>query len=379
MPVVRHVGINLVWLVPGQTGGLETYAGALIRALRETSADLRITTFLSRDAAAAAPAPWTTYADPIVVPVSPARRVEWVRGEQQLLPRAAARAGVQLVHSLASTGPAWGRFHRVTTVHDLIYRHVPEAHFGVRSLGMRVLVPLVARRSDRVIAVSRTTRDDIVELLHLPPDRIDVVPNGVTLPGAVAPTPTSELRERFDLGERRLLLTAAAKRPHKNLMRLLDALALLDSARRPVLVLPGYPTPHERELRARATALRLAGDVRFLAWVSREDMEGLYAAADAFVFPSLYEGFGLPVLEAMERGVPVACSGSGALAEVAGDAALTFDPLSVREIADALTALLTDPARVEQLRERGRRRASEFTWARAARGTLASYERALSR
>ena len=108
-------------------------------------------------------------------------------------------------------------------------------------------------------------------------------------------------------------------------------------------------------------------------------MEGLYAAANAFVFPSLYEGFGLPVLEAMERGVPVACSGSGALAEVAGDAALTFDPLSVREIADALTALLTDPARVEQLRERGRRRASEFTWARAARGTLASYERALSR
>jgi glycosyltransferase involved in cell wall biosynthesis len=379
MPVVRHVGINLVWLVPGQTGGLETYAGALIRALREMSADLRITTFLSRDAAAAAPAPWTTHADPIVMPVSPVRRVEWVRGEQQLLPRAAARAGVQLVHSLASTGPAWGRFRRVTTVHDLIYRHVPEAHFGVRSLGMRVLVPLVARRSDRVIAVSRTTRDDIVELLHLPPDRIDVVPNGVTLPGTVAPTPTSELRERFDLGERRLLLTAAAKRPHKNLMRLLDALALLDPAIRPVLVLPGYPTPHERELRARTGALRLAGDVRFLAWVSREDMEGLYAAADAFVFPSLYEGFGLPVLEAMERGVPVACSGTGALAEVAGDAALTFDPLSVREIADALTALLTEPARVQQLRELGRRRASEFTWACAARGTLASYERALSR
>ena len=108
--------------------------------------------------------------------MSVANRVEWVRGEQVLLPRLAARAGVDLVHSMASTAPAWGRFKRVVTVHDLIYRRFPEAHAGLRALGMRVLVPLAVRRSDRVIVDSESTRRDVVELLGTPAGRIDVVP-----------------------------------------------------------------------------------------------------------------------------------------------------------------------------------------------------------
>ena len=134
------------------------------------------------------------------------------------------------------------------------------------------------------------------------------------------------MRARFDLGERRVLLSLSAKRPHKNLLALIGALARIPAEERPVLVLPGYPTAHEAELRERAASEGVADDVRFPAWVSAEELEGLWALAQAFVFPSLYEGFGLPVLEAMARGVPVACSNASSLPEVAGDAALLFDP-----------------------------------------------------
>ena len=148
------------------------------------------------------------------------------------------------------------------------------------------------------------------------------------------------MRARFELGERRVVLSLSAKRPHKNLLALIGALARIPAEDRPVLVMPGYPTAHEAELRGRAGALGVAGDVRFPAWMSNAELEGLWSIARAFVFPSLYEGFGLPVLEAMARGVPVACSNASSLPEVAGDAALLFDPHEEAAIATALQRLL---------------------------------------
>ncbi|MDQ4040528.1 MAG: glycosyltransferase family 4 protein, partial [Actinomycetota bacterium] len=283
---------------------------------------------------------------------------------------------VDLVHSLASTSPAFGRFGRVVTVHDLIYLVYPEAHRGVLSLGMRMLVPLGVRRADRVIAISRSTRDDLVTRLGVPPEKIDVVPNGVGTRRGNA-SDEAALRVRMALGDRRVALSVSAKRPHKNLMRLLEALSHMEASRRPVLVLPGYPTPHEDELKARASDLGLHGDVRFPAWVSADDLEGLYELAACFVFPSLYEGFGLPVLEAMARGVPVACSDRGSLREVAGSAALVFDPEDPRDIAAAILRLLEDPAEASRLRRAGRERARRFSWSQTARGVLDTYERVL--
>jgi glycosyltransferase involved in cell wall biosynthesis len=175
-----------------------------------------------------------------------------------------------------------------------------------------------------------------------------------------------------------VLLSLSAKRPHKNLRGLIDALALIAPERRPVLVLPGYPTPHEAELRAHTDALGIAADVRFLGWTSEADIEGLFALSAGFVFPSFYEGFGLPVLEAMARGVPVACSDRASLPEVAGDAALLFDPSDPAAIAQAIERLLSDRAEAERLRAAGRARAARFTWERAAELTLATYERALA-
>jgi glycosyltransferase involved in cell wall biosynthesis len=372
-----HVGLNLIFLVPGETGGMEVVARELIPELVRAAPGVQFTAFVNREAAAAADGPWGTLLPAVTVPVSARSRPQWVWGEQALLPRMARRAGVDLVHSLASTAPARGRFKRVVTVHDLIYARFPEAHAGVRDLGMRVLVPLAVRRAHRVTADSQSTRRDLIELLHARPESIDVVPLGLGSTRHHTPAPAAQVRERLGLGERPVVLSLSAKRPHKNLEALIGALARVPAERRPVVVLPGYPTAHEAVLRERAAARGVAEDVRFLAWVSAEDLEGLWGLAQAFVYPSLYEGFGLPVLEAMARGVPVACSNASSLPEVAGEAALLFDPHDEVAIAAALERLLSEPALREDLRARGLERAKEFTWERTARLTLQSYARAL--
>ena len=369
-----HVGLNLIFLVPGDTGGMEVAARETIPALVAAApAGVRFTAFVNRDAG---PGPWGELIPKVEVPVRVANRLEWVRGEQLLLPRLAERAGVDLVHSLASTAPAWGRFRRVVTVHDLIYRRFPEAHAGLRSLGLRVLVPLAVRRSDRVIADSSSTKRDLVELLGTPEDRIDVVPLGCGTVRRAEPASEAVLRERLALGQRQVLLALSAKRPHKNLAALLEALALVET--RPVLVVGGYPTEHEHELRRRAQELGVAADVRWPGWLEPEEVEGLWKLSAGFIFPSLYEGFGLPVLEAMARGVAVACSNTSSLPEVAGDAALLFDPHDPRAIAAALTTLIAGGPTIERLRAAGLDRVATFTWERAALLTLDCYARALT-
>ena len=197
-----------------------------------------------------------------------------------------------------------------------------------------------------------STRDDLRRMLGIDPGRVDVVPLGLGVSRAQA-LPEATVRARLGEHKRPLVLTVSALRPHKNLMGLIDAMALIAPERRPLLVIVGYPTDHEADLRREIDTLGIAADVRILGWVDSETLEGLYAIARAFVFPSLYEGFGLPVLEAMARDLPVACSGQGSLREVAGSAALTFDPHSPAEIAAALERLVAGGPDVEKLRRAG--------------------------
>jgi glycosyltransferase involved in cell wall biosynthesis len=372
-----HIGLNLVYLVPGYTGGTETYARELIPELVAAAPGVRFTAFVNREAAADRDAPWGNVIPAVTVPVHARNRVEWVRGEQQLLPRLAQRSGVDLVHSLANTAPGWGRFRRVVTIHDLSYRLIPGAHLGLLGLGMRVLVPLGARRSHRIVVDAASTREDLRRYLHTPEAKVDVVPLGLGARSQAAPLPEPEVRAWLGADDRPIALCVAAKRPHKNLGRLIGALAQIPAGERPLLALPGYSTGHEEQLRGQAAQLGVTESIRFLDWVSPEQLEGLYAAAAVFVFPSLLEGFGLPVLEAMARGLPVACSGRGSLAEVAGDAALRFDPESEASIASAVQAVIGDPALAQRLRTAGRARAATFTWAATAAATLQTYRRTL--
>jgi glycosyltransferase involved in cell wall biosynthesis len=355
--------------------GLETYARELTTALLDERPGLRITAFVNREAAA--DRTWGELVPTVTVPVYGRRRADWVRGEQVLLPRRAERTGVDIVHSLAGTAPAWGAFKRVVTIHDVIYKLHPEAH-GWRTLALRVLIPLAARRSDRVVVPSESTQRDLERLLHVPPEKVDVVPNGIGATPVENWPSAEEVRQRHDLGTGPFLLTVSLKRPNKNLTRLLDALALIPSVRRPLLALAGHTTPYERTLQKHAERIGVAPQTRFLPWIPAEELEGLYRAATAFVFPSLYEGFGLPVLEAMSRGVPVSCSNRGALAEVADAAALTFDPEDARAIATAIETLISDEDERTRLARAGLENAARFSWAETARKTLASYESVLA-
>jgi len=377
--VLRRLGLNLLYLVPQAVGGTEIFARRLVGAIACERPELELICFCGREAAAVLPDPeWPANVRVHGVPVTCASKPRRFAAELTLLPRLADRAGVDVLHSLGTTAPLHGRAVRVTTVHDLIYQHYPGAFPGPARRGLQVFVPLGAWRSKRIQTGSRATRDELVKHFHLPTERIDVVPHGPGMRDVPDPTPPDVLRERLQLAEAPVLLTVNAGLPHKNLDRLLRSLPAIDGDPAPVLVLAGRVSRDSERLRALAAQLGVADRVRMTGWLDERDLEGLYALADAFVYPSLHEGFGLPVLEAMRRGVPVACADATSLPEVAGDAAVLFDPLDVEAIAAAAARLLGDRPFAAELVRRGRERAAGYGWERSARAVLASYERALA-
>jgi glycosyltransferase involved in cell wall biosynthesis len=375
-----RVGLNLLYLVPGQVGGSEVYARELVSALARERPDLELVVFCGQEAVPAlAREGWPARVRLWPLRVRSAVKPLRIGVELGLLPGAAARARVDLLHSLGTTSPMWTPCPRVVTVLDLIYEHFPETFPTAARLGLRAVVGPAARRADRVLAISGAGGRDVTERLRLDPGRVDVVPIGFGRGRRAAPTPEPELRARLGLGDGRVVLCVSAALAHKNLPRLVRAVAALGEDAADVrLVVAGHAGREHDALTALAGAEGVGERVVLTGWIADEDLEGLYALATCAVYPSLHEGFGLPVLEAMARDVPIACADATALPEVAGDAAELFDPLRVDAIASALRRLLDDPARRAELVSRGRERVPRFTWEACARGTLASYERALS-
>jgi glycosyltransferase involved in cell wall biosynthesis len=364
-----HVAYNLLHLVPGETGGAEVYARRLLPALREAEPELEMTLFVGGPAAEEA---WDEAAKVVPLRFDPRSRVRRVLAEQTLLPAAVRRAEPDLVHNVFNTGPAALTVPQVTAIHDVIHRRHPER--GPMGLGVTAAVALAARRSARIVTGSEASKTDIVRFLGVPADKVDVTPYGPGIPADVNGPAPAEIRRRFEIGGAPLLLTVAPSRPHKNVARLVEALALIPEA---VLVVPGYRTAWDDELDALAERLGVAGRLRRPGWVDEPALDGLYRAADCFVLPSLAEGFGLPVLEAMVRGAPVACSTATSLPEVAGEAALFFDPHDVEAIAVTVRRILEDRELADRLRAAGYKRARQFSWDECARRTLACYRRAL--
>jgi glycosyltransferase involved in cell wall biosynthesis len=265
----------------------------------------------------------------------------------------------------------------VVTLLDLIWLSFPESMDPWSTWAMKATAPPSARAVDRVLAISEAAADDLADRLRLPRAKIDVTPLGIRRGALADPAPEADVRRSLELGGAPVVLCVAQKRSHKNIAGLVRALPLLADTQA-VLVVPGESTPHEDELKALASELGVEARVRFPGWLSDAELEALYGLATAFVLPSFEEGFGLPVLEAMRRGTPVACSDASSLPEVAGDAALLFDPHDPAAIARQVDRLLADSELRERLRERGLRRCDEFTWERTARATLAAYRRAIA-
>jgi glycosyltransferase involved in cell wall biosynthesis len=300
--------------------------------------------------------------------------------EQTVLPWRLRRLRIDVLHSPHHTTPlAPCGCRRVVTFHDLTFFLLPERYPPTRRLYFQLMTRLSARVADAIIVPSEAVRGDVMRILPAsggPPERVFVIPEAAgpafRPQDAVA---IEAVRRRYGL-EGPFLLSVGSLEPGKNRERLLQAFARLRArGLKHSLVVAGQRAWHYEGEAPLARRLGLADSVRFLGHVPQADLPALYSAADIFVFPSLYEGFGLPALEAMACGTPVVASNVSALPEVVGDAALRVSPLDVEALAGAMERLLRDDRLRSDLRERGLERAAQFSWEKAARETVEVYHR----
>ena len=327
---------------------------------------------------------WVLYTDRPPGPALPGAEVRCLPWPQRLVwslwhaPRDLRKRPVDVFHGVTGFElPGRGPWALVTTVHDLVPFRLPALVPARHRWAVRCLLGGALRRAHRVIAVSETTRGEILARYRLPPARVVVVPEAAAPHFVPLPPPAlAAVRARYGL-VRPYVLFVGYLEPKKNLDVLLAAVARLRRARawgETELVVVGAPGWGADPAR-RAQALGLDGAVRFVGAAPDADLPALYGGALAFAFPSLWEGFGLPVLEAMAAGAPVVASNRGALPEVTAGAALLVEP-APEPLADALAGLLADPALRERLRAAGLARAAAFSWERTARETLAVYRAA---
>jgi glycosyltransferase involved in cell wall biosynthesis len=297
--------------------------------------------------------------------------------EQLKLPAELTRLGADVLHSTHHTLPLRGvRAARVVTVHDVTFFRIPERYPPARRMYMQASTRLSARVADAVIVPSRAVRDDVLRWLNVPERRVYVVYEAAGLD--YVPQPREAARAVADTYvDGPYVLSVGSLEPGKNRARLIRAMHDLrnDGIEHRLLVVGQPAWSYESDFQL-VRELGMEGHVRFAGYVPREHMPSLYSAASVFALPALYEGFGLPVIEAMACGSPVLTSNVSATAEVAGDAALLVDPHSVSAIRNALRALLTDEVLRARLSRQGIARASGFSWARAAEETHAVYDRA---
>ena len=299
--------------------------------------------------------------------------------QQWHIPRLLRRLHADFYHSAYYLMPYRPGVPTLLTLYDLIPVHFPELGSRRARLFFRLTTARAVRAARHCIAISEATQRDFVTHFRIPPSGITAIPLAADPAFHLQPASAIEhIRARYDLPEN-FVLYLGSNKPHKNLVRLIEAWShVAPEAPTTDLVIAGAWLDQHPEPRQCAAELELNDRIRWLGSIANADLPALYAAATAFVFPSLYEGFGLPPLEAMACGTPVACSNTSSLPEVVNDAALTFDPTSVEAIATALLHLLDDAVWRDDLRERGLARAATFSWQRTAVATLAQY-RALVR
>lgn len=368
-----HIVINGL-LLSSRPSGIGQYILHLVQAMiPQLQVQERLTLLVPEDLdRASLPFASGENLDILHVPVpsnKPARRILW---EQTTLPGLAERWRASLLFSPAYALPVRLRIPGVVTVHDLAFMRYADVHPRPNRMYLTWITRLSVKRAERIIAVSESTKQELVELLAVPSHKIAVIHNGVSSRfRRAAQSEVLRIRERYELPEKYILYVGNIE-PRKNLPLLLQAFDQLKSH---------ADIPHQLVILGQRAWLHGAVDntwqglkskaaIRFTGYVPADDLPALYSGAEVFVYPSLYEGFGLPILEAMACGTPVITSSTSSMPEVAGDAAELVDPHSVDALSNALLHLLKDGRRRHELVQKGLRRAAEFTWDRTSRLTL---------
>lgn len=367
MKVAFHV--DQLWFQA--PGGIGTYVWELFPALTAGDPSLDIVPFRStwrRDPARM----WLASQPPVVVPGSIRTLYPW----WDLFGRPALPAELDesaIVHATnpAAVPPVRRGQRLVVTVHDLAFQRFPELFPHNWRWLYRAGLRAAVKRADAILVPSQSTADDLVASTSVPASRVHVTPLAPSL--VASDEDSTQALERLGV-VRPYVLSVGTLEPRKNLVRLVRAYRQVAPDVPHMLVVAGAPGWRTEALEAEL-ARPGPGTIVRTGRVSDEELEALYRGADAFAYPSMYEGFGLPVVEAMARGVPTLASNTSSLPQVAGDAALLVDPTDVSEIAESLARLLTETALAEDLRQRGLQRAATFTWAATARATLDVYRR----
>jgi glycosyltransferase involved in cell wall biosynthesis len=377
-----NIGLNAHLLTLSQSyrgAGINNYIHQLLHHLAQVDLDNHYTAFLG-ESRFSADSDIRLQVSKLPT-VRPAARIFW---EQFIQPAVLVSQKIDLLHALAFVVPLLSPCPTVVTVYDLSFIHFPDAFRPWNRLYLSYFTAWSVRKARRVIAISESTRQDVVSCFGLPVERVDVVYCGVD--GLFRPLPVAEIesfRQRRGLpGE--FIFFIGTLEPRKNLETLVKAYARLLARYRgsgsdtPKLVIGGAKGWYYERVFAAVEELGLTRNVIFPGYIAQEELPWWYGAAKLFVYPSYYEGFGLPVLEAMRCGVPVITSNVSALPEVAGGAGLLVEPMNVEGLAEAMHRLLQDAALSAELCQLGLERAARFSWERTARETVSVYRRALS-
>jgi glycosyltransferase involved in cell wall biosynthesis len=376
-----RVGFNALLLSYGQwyrSAGISRYIDRTLAALAAFRSTDQFVAFVGSDIPANLPSlSWLATIRPSLPTTRPLARIAW---EQLLLPLQARRQGLDVLHCPAYVAPLAGTVNAVVTFHDLSYFILPETFNYSNRRYLQTFSRLTARRARRFIAVSESTRRDLVDWLNVDPKRVDVVYNGVDGRFRREDSTVVEAFRRSHGLPERFVLYLGTLEPRKNVATLLRAYALARGrgVTEPLVVAGGRGWGDLR-LSQLAGELDVARWIRWVGFVPMEEQPLWYNAATLFAYPSLYEGFGLPALEAMACGTPVIASNRSSLPEVVADAGLLADPADTNAWADALVALLSDQDRQVDLSLRGRRRAADFTWNAAAKSTMSTYHLAVGK
>ncbi|MBR1836672.1 MAG: glycosyltransferase family 4 protein [Kiritimatiellae bacterium] len=381
---MRSFAVNALFLVPGQVGGTETY---LRRTLREMpallGADERLVVFANAEnaevlAADLSSAPGVEVRPTGLRAASRVRRLLW---ENAAFPRAVSSCGAAALWNPGNAALLRAPCPQVTTIHDMQYRRFPRDFSPVALAAMAFVVPAAVRRSAYTLAVSGFSRREVLHFVRgADPERVLVTPEAAdpffAMPPEDPEADSARVRE-LSGGDGPIVLVVSNSYPHKNLETAVAAYGLLQCEIPHRLVVVGRPRRGEPALQAAIDALPNRCRASRVHYASRADLAALYRAADVLVFPSLYEGFGLPVLEAMSAGLPVVAAREGSVPEVAGEAAVWAPSGDPAGFADAiLGVVLGGPDRRAALAAAGRARAAEFSWRRTAALTLDALRRA---
>jgi glycosyltransferase involved in cell wall biosynthesis len=356
-----RIGVNALYMIPGGVGGTEIYLRSLLAALAEIDRHNQYIIFTNAETGSdlvPRRSNFTQAPQRVRAAMRPAR-ILW---EQTILPWEVARRRIDVLFNPGFTAPVLGLCPNITVMYDLQHKRHPE-HFRWFDLPFwRFMLWAAVRRSRSLITISQASKQDLVHYYRVSENRIVVTHPGVE-------------QALFEIGRRReerpFLLCVSTLHPHKNLDKLLEAFAEFSKTHPEFRLicagLRGFYTEQLERLRA---SLGLEDRVTFTGWIPREQLYELFASASAFIYPSRFEGFGMPILEAMAAAIPTACSNVEPMKSVAGDAALQFDPGDVCDIRRAIESILFDKPLRERLKREGPARAAQFTWRASARVTL---------